>query len=194
MKKHIFGFMLFSLIVASFVLAYAFFYAPAIPPKEAVKPPVPQMVSRTEPQTYCNLKKNNLSYEVLSSQYFVDENKIVSKIRVSLNDSARYAPSKIYIGTTFSSAGNIGQNGFGDNQVVENPFSESREKIVTIVSKITDGKKIDIDENLYVLFSVTDYDGSTNYKKSTDVTQAKAVLFVYGDKSKNVYRDKRIIQ
>jgi len=78
--------------------------------------------------------------------------------------------------------------------VVENPFAESREKIVTVVSKITDGKKIDIDENLYVLFSVTETDGSTNYKKSTDVTQAKAVLFVYGDKSKNVYRDKRIIE
>lgn len=194
MKKHIFGFMLFSLIVASFGLVYAFFYAPAIPPKEAVKPPVPQMVSRTEPRSYCNLNKNKLSYEVLSSQYFVDENKIVSKIRVSLNGSVRVAPSKIYVGTSFSSAGNIGGKGFGDYQTVENPFAESREKIVTVVSKVWDGKKIDIDENLYVLVSVTDTDGSTNYKKNTDVTQAKAVLFVYGDKSKIVNRKKRIIE
>ena len=182
MKKHIFGFMLFSLIVASFVMVYAFFYAPACPPKEAVKPPVPQTISRTEPQTYCNMNKNKLSYEVLSSQYFVDENKIVSKIRVSLNGSVRVAPSKIYVGMIFSTAGKSSASQFGEYEIVENPFAESREKIVTIVSKSVDGRTIDIDENLYARASVSDsYEGSV---KSTDNTQPKAVLFVYGEKSK----------
>lgn len=181
MKKHFIGFTLFSLIVASFVLVYAFFYAPACPPKEAVKPPVPQTVTRTEPRrSYCNLNRNKLSYEVLSSQYFVDENKIVSRIRVSLNGSVRVAPSKIYVGTTFSSAGNGGESRFGDYEVVENPFAESREKIVTVVSKAVNGRTIYIDENLYVRVSVSDYEGSV---KSADVTQAKAVLFVYGEKT-----------
>ena len=46
MKKHILGVALFSFIVASFAFIYAFFYAPSIPSKEAVKPPL----SRTEPQ------------------------------------------------------------------------------------------------------------------------------------------------
>lgn len=194
MKKHIFGFALFSFIVASFAFAYAFLYAPTIPPKEAVKPPFTQTEARTENRGYCNLNKNNLSYEILSAQYFVDENKIVSKIRVSLNGSIRVAPSKIYVGTTFSSVGNIGKNGFGDYQVVENPFAESRDKIVTVVSKVEDGKKIDIDENLYVLVSVTDYDGSSDYKKSTDVTRAKAVLFVYGEKTGAIFRAKRVTE
>ena len=183
MKKHIFGFALFSFIVASFVFTYAFFSAPSIPSKEAVKPPVSQPEPQAEKPYSCNLRKNNLSYEVLSSQYFVDEDRIVSKIRVSLNDSV--APSRIYIGTTFSSAVNIGNGGYGDQQTVESPFAEGREKIVTVVSKITDGKKIDIDENLYVLVHIADYDISRNYKKSGEVTQAKPVLFVYGKSSLN---------
>lgn len=181
MKKHIFGFALFSFIVASFVFTYAFFSAPSIPSKESVRPPVAQLEPREEKPYSCNLRKNKLSYEVLSSQYFVDEDKIVSKIRVSLNDSV--APSRIYVGTTFSSAGNIGKNGYGDQITVENPFAEGREKIVTITSKVLEGEKIDIDENLYAMVSVTDYDGSTNYKKSGAVTQAKPVLFVYGKSS-----------
>ncbi len=181
MKKHIFGFALFSFIVASFVFTYAFFSAPSLVSKEAVKPPVAQYEPREEKPYTCNFRKNKLSYEVLSSQYFVDEDKIVSKIRVSLNDSV--APSKIYVGATFSSAGNIGKNGYGDQLTVENPFAEGREKIVTITSKVVEGEKIDIDENLYVMVTVADCDGSTNYKRTGEVTQAKPVLFVYGKSS-----------
>lgn len=190
MKKHIFGFALFSFIVASFVLTYAFFAAPSIPSKEAVKPPLALVEPRAEKPYTCNLRKNKLSYEVLSSQYFVDEDRIVSKIRVSLNDSV--APSRIYIGTTFSSAGNIGKNGYGDQVTVESPFAEGREKIVTVTSKVTDGKKIDIDENLYVLVHIADYDISRNYKKSGEVTQAKPVLFVYGKDSLPAITDPQI--
>lgn len=190
MRKHIIGFALFSFIVASFVFTYAFFSAPSLVSKEAVKPPVSQYEPREEKPYTCNFRKNKLSYEVLSSQYFVDENKIVSKIRVSLNDSV--APSRIYIGTTFSSAGNIGKNGYGDQLTVENPFAEGREKIVTVTSKVADGIKFDIDENLYVLVAVDDYDGSRNYKREGDVTQAKSVLFVYGKNSMDRVRDPQI--
>lgn len=183
MKKHIFGFALFSFIVASFVFTYAFFSAPSLVSKEAVKPPVAQYEPREEKPYSCNLRKNKLSYEVLSSQYLVDENKIVSKIRIDYNGSIRVAPSKIYVGTTFSSAGNIGKNGYGDQVTIENPFSEGRERIVTIVSNVTDGKKIDIDENLYVTVTVGDYDGTTDYRRNGEITQAKSVLFVYGKDS-----------
>jgi hypothetical protein len=178
MKKHIFGFALFSIIVASFVFTYAFCSAPSLVPKEAVKPPVAQYEPREEKPYSCNFRKNKLSYEVLSSQYFVDEDKIVSKIRVSLNDSV--APSRIYVGTTFSSAGNIGKDRFGDQMTVENPFSEGREKIVTITSKVVDGEKIDIDENLYVMVMVSVYDDAAKYKTRDEIRQAKPVLFVYG--------------
>jgi len=183
MKKHIFGFMLFSFVIASFAFVYTFFNVPSIPPVEAVKPPVSQAETREEKPYYCNLKRNNLSYEVLSSQYFVEENKIVSQIRVTLNGSIRVAPSKIYVNTTFSTVGNIGEDGFGDSQIIENPFADSRQKLVTVVSKVSRSKKIDVGGNLYVLASVTDYDGSVNYKRGGDVTEAKAVLFVYGKNS-----------
>lgn len=183
MKKHIFGFALFSFIIASFVFTYAFFSAPSLVSKEAVKPPAAQLEPREEKPYTCNFRKNKLSHEVLSSQYFVDENKIVSKIRVTLNDSV--APSTIYVNANYSAAGNIGKNGFGDQVRIENPFSEGREKIVTITSNVTDGKKFDIDENLYVLVSASDYDGSINYKRKGEVTQAKSVLFVYGKSSLN---------
>jgi hypothetical protein len=192
MKKHILGVALFCLIVASFVLIYTFFYAPSIPPKEAVRPPVSRTETRPEKPFTCFPKSSKISHEVLSSQYFVDENKIVSKIRVTYNGAIRLAPSKIYVGTTFSSVGNIGKEGLGDTEMIENPFSESREKIVTVVSKVSGGKKIDIDENLYVLVSVTVYDGSTNYKKSREVTEAKAVLFVYGDKPGPVSKGRKV--
>jgi len=182
MKKHIFGFVLFGLIVASFAFVYAFFNAPSIPSTETVKPPVAQTETPEEKPYYCNLRRNNLSYEVLSSQYWLEDNLIVSKIRVTYNGSIRVAPSKIYVNTTFSSVGNIGKDGFGDSQIVENPFSESREKIVTISSKVTTANKLQPNENLYVLASVTDYDGSTNYKRSGDVTEAKAVITVYPKK------------
>ncbi len=176
MRKHILGFGIFNLIFASFALVYAFFYAPAIPPKETVKPPIAQTETQAEKPYFCNLRKNNLSFEVLSSQYFVNENKIISKIRVTFNGSIRVAPSKIYVATTYSS---VGKNGFGENKVLEDPFVDSRELVVDVVSKVSGGKKIDIDENLYVWVSVTDYDGSRNYKKSGDFSDAKAVLFVY---------------
>jgi len=183
MKKHVFGFALFSSIVASFVLVYAFFSAPSIPSKEAVKPPVSQVETSVERPYSCRFRSNKLSYEILSSEYFVTENKIVTRIRVEYSGAIRIAPSKIYIGTSFSSANNIGNKDFEVNQIVENPFGESREKIVTVVSKLSGGKKINIDENLYVLASVTDYDGSVNYKRSGDTTEARAVLFVYGNNS-----------
>ncbi len=191
MKKHIFGFALFSLIVASFVFAYAFLCAPSIPSKEAVKPPVSQKELRSEKPYSCYPKRNKLSYEVLSSQYFVAENKIVSKIRVSFNGSIGMAPSKIYVTTTYSSAGNVGKDGFGENKVLENPFAYTRELVVDVVSRVSSGKKLDIDENLYALVSVTDYDGSANYKNNEDITKAKPVLFVYDEKPETIQRAKK---
>ena len=194
MKKHIFGFALFSFIVASFVFTYAFFSAPSLVSKEAVKPPVAQYEPREEKPYTCNFRKNKLSYEVLSSEYLVDENKLVSKIRIVYNDSIRVAPSRIYVGTTYSSAANIGKSGYGDQLTIENPFSEGREKTVTIVSNVAGGKKIDIDENLYVTVTVGDYDGSTNYRRNGEVTQAKSVLFVYGKDSMDKVTNPRLFR
>lgn len=189
MKKHIFGFALFGFIVASFVFTYALFSVPSIPSKESVKPPVSQPEMRAEKPYSCNLRKNKLSYEVLSSQYFVDKNRIETKIRVSLNDSV--APSRITVFASYTSAGNVGETGYGDYLTVENPFAEGREKIVTVVSKITDGKKIDIDENLYVLLSVDEIGDSTKYRRNGMLTQPNPVLFVYGNNS--ISKNTRII-
>jgi hypothetical protein len=190
MKKHILGFALFSFIVASFAFAYAFFFAPSLVSKEAVKPPVTQTETRTETPYYSRTRCKKFSYEVLSSQYFVDENKIVTKIRVSQNESV--APAKIFVTTSFSSAGNIDKNTSVTYQIIENPFAEGREKIVTLVSRVNDGRKINIDENLYASVAVTDSDGATGYKKSEEIMQTKPVLFVYGEKTSRILRGRVI--
>jgi hypothetical protein len=130
----------------------------------------------------------------LSSQYFVSENRIVSKIRVTYNGAIRVAPARIYVSVNYYSAGNTGKDGFGEIKTLENPFSDSRELIVEVVSNISGGKKLDIDENLYVLANATDYDGSTNYKKSNDITQAKPVLFVYDEKPGTIIRIKKVTE
>ena len=121
----------------------------------------------------------------------MEENKIVSTIRIALDENASL-PEKIYVSTTYSSVGNIGKDGFGDYIILESPFIKSRELVVDIVSKVSNDSKITKKENLYVLALVTDYDGSSDYKRNSDVTQAKPVLFVYDKKPDSIkYLDTR---
>lgn len=176
MKKHIFGIALFCSIVASFALIYAFIYAPVIPQIAPVK----QFETKYEKPYSCKMKRQNVSFEVISSEYFYDENKIVTEVKLkSLNNSI--APENVYLNVTYSQQGATSGFSSSENKTIENPFSESNEKIVKIATTPTE--KISRDENLYVLVNATDYDGSTQYKRSDDLTKAKAVLFVHGKSS-----------
>jgi ABC-type branched-subunit amino acid transport system ATPase component len=174
MKKHIFGIAVFCSIVALFALIFAFIYAPVIPQIEEVK----QVETKYEKPSYCNLKRQNTtSFEVLSSYYFYDEGKIITKIKLNHNENSP-KPEKVFIATSFNKT-----DGFSRidvvNQVVENPFAESNEKIVEIVSRISSTGKNGRSENLYAKVNVT----QTEFYLDERLTQAKAVLFVHGNSS-----------
>jgi hypothetical protein len=97
MKKHIFGFALFSLIVATFAFIYTVFYAPSMPSKNAVKPPVSQMETRSERPTACFPRRTKqFSYTIDGANYYVENNVLVSKITLYWNGSGA-PPAKISV-------------------------------------------------------------------------------------------------
>ncbi len=182
MRKHIFGVALFISIFAAFALVYAFFYAPSIPPKEAVKPPIQDTETRIEKPVSNDFKKNKYSVEVISSRYLVDEGKIVSQIRVSLNETS--SPSeRISVRTNFTVVGKTSRSSFSDNNHFDNPFDEGNRRDITIVSNVPDDEGLQNNVNLYVKASVS-YPESIFRQVGDDFSEAKAVLFVYPKKNR----------
>ena len=183
MKKHIFGFVLFGLIVASFALVYAFFNAPSIPPRETVQPPVAQTETREEKPYYCNIRRNKLSYEVQGSQFFLDENKVISKIKITWNGYAK-APNKVYLDGHFFTLENKNSNAFGDSQILDEPFKDSNEKVFTIVTNVSSNRKFDEKVNLYGGFEISDKMPEAGGHGIT-LADSHQVLFVHGKNSMN---------
>ena len=186
MRKHILGFAIFNVIVISFGLVFAFLNAPAIPKRDEVKQPLLQSKEPAVKYDYRSRCRKNqpeqtkqFSSEIISSNYFFNENKIVSKIRVSLENGAKL-PEKLYVSANYSIAGKTAPDGFGDRQVIENPFNADRERIITIVSPLSGRAKIDAKDNLFVAVNVGDDSLADRYKTKADFTQVKEVLFVHG--------------
>jgi hypothetical protein len=182
MRKHILGFAVFNLIVISFGLIYAFIYVPAIPKSDEVTQPVTparQPAVSYDYRASCHQNKaKKISSEIISSNYYFNENKIVTKVRVTLGGAAP-TPDKIFISADYSAARNLGKDGFGDRQMIANPFAIGRERIFTVVSPVSKNAGLSPRENLYVLVNVTDLDGSGLSGSSNDLTQTKEVLFVH---------------
>ena len=178
MKKHIFGFALFCFIFLSFVLASAFFYAPPIPQIAQVAVPVfgeESLIDCEEP-----MKSTGISHEIISSYFFYDESKIVSKIRV-LRNRREKAPAKIYITARYSAVVNIAERAADDVKILENPFVGADEQIVTITSLVSNRDSIDKDANIYMFINVTDR--CFPLGNSGDATETKQVVFVHGETS-----------
>lgn len=183
MKKHIFGFVLFSLVIASFALVYAFFNAPSIPPKEAVKPPVAQTETREEKPYFCNLRRNNLSFEVQSSQFDLDNNKLTSKVKVYWNGNEN-PPKQIYLtGNLFTLAQKETSKSI-EPLVFTSAFNNRREATLVVLSNFGEEIKFDQRQNLYVNLKFSESDSSENYSKpSINLAEANQVLFVHGESS-----------
>jgi len=184
MKKHILGFAIFNFIFASFAFLFAFFYAPPIPQIAEVKEKIEIKPSTDRfKKTSCFTKKQkNISHEVISSQYFTDEGRVISKIKLVWNGDG--APEKVTVNSTFFTLKNYQKNSFGTFQILENPFSDSNEKIVTIVSRISENERIEKSENLYAFFNVSE--GSwTDTSAGSVLTLANSteVLSVHGSSS-----------
>jgi hypothetical protein len=193
MKKHIFGFLLFSFIVASFGLIFAFFYAPSIPPKESVKPPVPQTVERVEKPYSCPTKRNKISYEVLNSKFDLDGNELISKVKVSWTGSGA-PPSQIYVRTELFTLVRNELTKTLETVTFEEVFENRSEATLIVVSKLDKvDSKIDEKQNLYVTFNFSEEFPTENYSNSgKNVAEAHPVLFVHGDVSE--YRPNLILK
>ncbi len=183
MKKHLFGFAIFGFIFASFAVAFAYFYAPPIPQIGEVKQ---SPVYLSEPRTSCFKKSENrksLKHEIISSQYFYDENKVVSEIKLTWNGYGS-APEKINV-VTILTASEYSKSGRNSTlQEFQNPFADSRIATIKVVSRILEAEKLDKGTNLYAFFRISgvnfnydDFDGNANLKEPTQV------VFVHGNSS-----------
>ena len=195
MKKHIFGFILFSLIVASFVFVYAFFYAPSIPSPEAVKPPVPRTETRAE-KTYCYPKRSkNFSYTVESANYYAEQRKLVTKVRIHWNGRSE-APKKISIQPRILTADNYEKNIALKAETFVNPFMDGNDKTVTVESKFV----LDVigsgPPNLYVALDFADaLSGIALSSEKAGLSEAFHILYVFPESSQikpQIYRGRAI--
>jgi len=185
MKKHILGLGIFSFIFASFAFAFAFFYVPPIPQigEVADKTEAEQSIKKFEKTSCFRKRTKELSSEVVSSQLFLDEEKIISEIKLSWNGSGE-PPQKVSVVTNFFTLKNEGKSSFGTLQVFDKPFNGVTEKTFTVVSKISDNQRIGKHNNFYVISSASDYysaDKTVEPDKGT--AEATQVLFVHGNSS-----------
>lgn len=180
MKKHIFGFTLFIFIFASFALAYTFFTAPAIPSKDAVKPPVSQTETRVEKPYSCHFKQKKLSYEVLSSQLDADKNQLTSKVRVIWTASGE-PPKEIFVRTELFTLDQSETSISFEPLAFTKVFENRNEATLVILSDLKKANgKIDGRENLYVNFELSENNPAENFSKpSRDLARAYQVLFIH---------------
>lgn len=185
MKKHLLGLAIFSIIFASFAFTFAFFYAPQIPQIAEID----EKVSDKQPiagygKTSCfRNSRKNISVKVVNSQYFFDEDKIISEIKLVWN-GAGAPPEKIYLTTLISVSENKVENSFGGVvQILEEPFDDAKENTFKVVSRGSHNKKINKQNNLYVVAAASEFSGDETEQISKNVSEAKEVVFVHGESS-----------
>lgn len=191
MKKHIFGFVLFSFIVVSFGLIYAFFYAPSIPSKEAVKPPAAQTETRNERPYSCPTRRvKDFSYEVESANYFADQGKLISKVKLYWNGKGP-TPKNISISPRIFTLDTYEKSTALSAETFYNPFERGNSVTVSIESKFIPNGVGSGPANLYVVFDALDStSGAYLTSEKINTSEAFHILYVYGEgsetKTKNV--------
>jgi len=185
MKKHILGLGVFSFIFASFAFVFAFFYAPPIPQIGEVKETnETRRSTKSFEKTSCFRKRTKeISSEVISSQLFLDDQKIISEIKLSWNGAGE-PPKKVSVTTNFFTLRNDLKSSFGTSQVLEEPFGSTTEKTFTVVSRISNDQRIGKQSNFYVLSSASDYySKNKNADAEKGTAGATQVLLVHGNDS-----------
>ncbi len=179
MRKHVLGFGIFNLIFASFALVYAFFYAPAIPPKETVKPPIAPMETREERPYTCQLKRSKISFQVQSSEFDLDKSELTSKIRVTWNENGE-PPKQIFLKSELFTIDQRGASKTLEPLVFTKVFDKRSEATLIVLSKVEKSTKIDERQNLYVAFDLSENEPSeVESKVNRNISAASQVLFVH---------------
>ncbi|MBA2736344.1 MAG: hypothetical protein H0U50_06085 [Pyrinomonadaceae bacterium] len=185
MKKHILGLGIFSFIFASFAFAFAFFYVPPIPQIGEVveKTEAEQSIKKFEKTSCFRKRTKELSSEVVSSQLLLNDQEIVSEIKLLWNGAGE-VPEKVIVNMMFSSPENSGYTSLGPHEVFLKPFDGSNEQTFVIVSRLLGDEKFTKRKNFYVVSSVLDHTAYiTNAKTGASISERKEVLTVHGDSS-----------
>jgi hypothetical protein len=191
MKKHLFGLAVFSFIFAAFALTSAFFYAPPIPQVAEIEEnyaAAHRIVSYEKTSCFRSSRKK-LSAEVINSQYFFDQDKIISEVKLVWRGSG-IPPEKVYLTTIVSGSEDKPSAAFGGvYQVLEAPFQSGREKTFTVISRESGNIKIKKQDNLYVVTAVSEFSGvetgaiNKSVYNDKSFSEAKEVVFVHGESS-----------
>lgn len=184
MKKHLLGFGIFSFIVVSFALAFASFYVPEICPITQIEE-TPRTVVETDTRYRCKKQETNTRFEVISSQFDLDSNKLISQIRIKLGKNAN-TPKKVKVKTmVLSSDKTYMPEFYGSTNAEINTFvmeSNDTEAVFVVVSELSKSKKIEGNENLYANFDLTvTFENGQEIKNL--VVEPTAILFIHGKSS-----------
>lgn len=184
MKKHIFGFVLFSFIVASFALVYAFFSAPSIPSRETVKPPVTAPVEVRSEKPMCNYKRTkDFSYSVESANYFADKNLLMTKVTLSWNGNGA-PPREISVQPRVFTLGDTEVTFPLKSGTFVEPFKNGNTKTIYLESDWRVSQYKNNSPNFYVVFDVSDnVSGKNLTSEKVNIAEAHQILYVYGDDS-----------
>ena len=185
MKKHLLGFAIFSFIFASFAVAFAFLYAPKIPQIAQVEE-VRQPVFETDKRNRCNKKSENNMFEVISTQYNLDEKKLISKIKMTSSSFDREREN-IIVNTKLYTMGQSEAVKFPVKDVkvwTFEPTKNSKNEWTFYVESDLSKYEIDPQENLYARFNFSIAIGCMRGSfEGLEDSQPKSVLFVHGKNS-----------
>jgi len=183
MKKHLLGLGIFSFIVVSFGIVYAFLFAPKIPQ-------VPQVEDTRlySVRNMCEIKsisKPNNRLEVVSTQYDLDEKKVISQIKINSNTYGKI-PKVVKAEVSLFKVEQVEQVE-PKNIILEqktasviNVSEELNYAVFTVSVDLTKNPTLNQKDNFYAVFDVYLPDGSV-LKKIT--TEPNSVLFVHGENS-----------
>jgi hypothetical protein len=176
MRKHIFGLAIFTFIIGSFALIYAFFNAPPIPQIPEVKP----FAAETQPAFSCRKKQQEIDYEVQNVQFDFNSNKLISNVKL-IWKGAGEPPKNVYVSPQIFTLDNSANSVFLNTEQFLNPFEKGRSGNVTFTSNV---EQIGSANNLYVIYSISrDYTNIPFVNKNEKIAKAKQVLFVHGNSS-----------
>jgi len=171
MRKHIFGFLVFVLIVAVFGIAHSYLGIGRI---EKAKPPTFETVHLTG-------SRRTLTYDVKSVMFDLDTGKLISQIHLTWN-GGEYPPDTLWISPSISNDQKRSTTAFPSDRI-NWPFKNGNQVIVTTETPDSNSIAIDGKDNYYALFAFSD-DATVIHSSIRELTPRPPVLFVHGESSK----------
>ncbi len=179
MKKHLFGFAIFSFIFASFAVAFAYFYAPPIPQISVIEENEPfQLITESVEKTSCfGVTKKDISYQIQYTQYDSDNDQFISKMYVTWKGNGE-APKKLFVATKIYT---LEQRKFAEHfssMVFTEPFENSKTAMLIVKFKIPENL-FDKKQNLYATFNFSESSNDEYEFSSGTTTESQSVLYFH---------------